>query len=91
MSVSTGLAERLNLGPRQVQRTIAELEKAGYVKREERHAPHKGKTSNAYDLSGLVARLQELEPEFRAAEEEAKRVRLQVTRPGFRPSSAKDE
>lgn len=79
------LAERLNLSPRQVQRIIAGLEQAGLVKRIERRKAHKGKTSNEYDLSGLVRRLKELEPEFRKAEEEAKKRRQEVTRPGLRP------
>jgi predicted transcriptional regulator len=66
------LADRLKLGPRQVQRYIAELEKAGLVQRLERSAPHRGKLSNAYDLSGLVQRLGEFEPDFRQVEEEVK-------------------
>ncbi len=78
------LGERLNLSARQVQRYIAELEEMGYVKRIERTAPHRGKLSNEYDLSGLVARLAELEPEFREVEEENKKRRREVTRPGLR-------
>jgi hypothetical protein len=78
------LSERVGLGPRQVQRCIAQLESAGYLQRVERIVPIKGKTSNEYDLTGLVARLQELEPEFRRADEEARRVRAEVRRPGFR-------
>lgn len=78
------LGERLKLGPRQVQRYIAELERANLVKRVERRAAHKGKLSNEYDLSGLVARLQELEPEFRKVEEDVKASRREVERPGGR-------
>lgn len=78
------LGERLGLGPRQVQRYIAELEAAGLVKRIERTARHRGKLSNEYDLSGLVERLKELEPEFRKVEEEVKSRRRAVTRPGLR-------
>ncbi|MGH7088520.1 MAG: helix-turn-helix domain-containing protein, partial [Stellaceae bacterium] len=69
------LADRLKLGPRQVQRYMADLEGAGLVRRIERRAPHKGKISNEYDLSGLVKRLAELEPEFRQVEEEVKASR----------------
>lgn len=76
------LSERLGIGPRQVQRYIAELEKAGLVTRIERRATHKGKLSNAYDLSGLVERLKALEPEFREVQEEAKARKRQVARPG---------
>ena len=78
------LGERLKLSPRQVQRYTAELEEAGLVRRVERVAAHRGKLSNEYDLSGLVARLKELEPEFRAVEEEIKARRRDVARPGIR-------
>jgi predicted transcriptional regulator len=78
------LADRLKLGPRQVQRYIAELEKAELVQRVERRAPHRGKMSNVYDLSGLVQRLGELEPDFRQVEEEVKANRRAVERPGGR-------
>ena len=78
------LGERLGLSPRQVQRYTAELEAAGLVKRIERTARHRGKLSNKYDLSGLVKRLKELEPEFREVEEEIKSRRRAVARPGLR-------
>ncbi len=78
------LGERLGLSPRQVQRYIADLEAAGLVQRVERTARHRGKLSNEYDLSGLVKRLKELEPEFREVEKEAKSRRREVARPGLR-------
>lgn len=70
----TTLGERLQLSPRQVQRYIAELEAAGFVKRIDRFASHKGRLSNHYDLSGLVAKLKRLEPEFREVENKRKQV-----------------
>lgn len=79
------LSERLGLSSRQVQRYIAELEEAGLVRRIERRAPHRGKLSNAYDLSGLVKRLKKLEPEFREVEKETKQLRRQVGRRGGIP------
>jgi hypothetical protein len=82
------LGERLKLGPRQVRRYLAELETAGLIKRVERRAAHRGKMSNVYDLSGLVNRLKELEPEFRQVEAEVKKKRRAVTRPGARLKSA---
>ncbi len=60
------------------------LHKMGLVTRIERTAPGRGKISNEYDLSGLVERLKELEPEFRAAKEEAKSKLKAVARPGLR-------
>ena len=76
------LAQRLNLSERQVQRLIAELEKAGLLRRIERHSPNKGRQSNEYDLSGLVERLQRLAPEFQQAVDEAKALRRQIARRG---------
>jgi len=70
----TALAERLALSPRQVQRHIADLEKAGFVQRIERRAQHRGKLTNAYDLAGLVEKLKKLEPEFREVQEMRRKV-----------------
>jgi hypothetical protein len=78
------LSERLGLSPRHIQRQMAELEEMGLLKRNERRNAVKGKLSNEYDLSGLVARLKELAPEVKAADEEAKKKRQAVARPGFR-------
>ena len=75
------LAERLGLSPRQVQRHVAELETAGIVRRTQRRLSHGGKTTNSYDLGGLVKRLRELEPEFREVEEKARAARRAVSRP----------
>ena len=85
------LGERLGLGPRQVQRHLAELEDAGLVRRIERRAAHRGKISNEYDLSGLVDRLRDLEPQFRKVEEDVKARRLEVARPGVRRPPKKAE
>lgn len=82
------LAERLNLSDRQVQRHIADLEAAGFVRRIERIAPHRGKISNEYDLSGLVEKLKALEPEFREVAEETRARKKEVARPGFRRRSS---
>jgi len=76
------LSLRLGIGPRQIQRHIANLEKAGLVQRIERQAARKGKLSNAYDLSGLVEKLKNLEPEFREAAEKTKEIRRDVSKPG---------
>lgn len=76
------LAERLGLSARQVQRHIADLETAGFVKRIPRKAPHRGKLTNEYDLSGLVDKLRKLAPEFKKVNEETKELRRQVKRRG---------
>jgi len=77
-----GLSERLGLSERQLQRHIAELEKAGFVQRIERFANHNGKQTNFYDLSGLVEKLQKLEPEFREVQEKTKAMKKGVERRG---------
>lgn len=78
------LSARLGLSPRQIQRRIAELEQAGLIKRIERRAVHRGKLSNAYDLSGLVKKLAEIEPDFRAVSDETEALKKDVVKPGFR-------
>lgn len=78
------LAQRLGLSERQVQRYIAELEEAGFVKRIERRASHRGKISNEYDLQGLVDKLAKLEPEFREVADDARAARKAVVQPGLR-------
>jgi len=63
------IARRMNKSPRQIQRILTQLEKAGHIKRIERFLGHKAQTSNAYSLDGLVKKLIALEPEFRKAVE----------------------
>ncbi len=58
------IAERMGVSAKTVQRHIAAMEQAGLVERVARTRPGRGRTSNEYDLSGLVGKLQELEPEF---------------------------
>jgi hypothetical protein len=60
------LAQRIGIGERQLQRQIAQMEKIGYLQRVER-VTGRGKRPNSYDLSGLVARLKALAPEFAKA------------------------
>jgi len=78
------LGARVCLSPRQVQRQMKQLEDMGLVKRVARTAAHQGKLSNEYDLSGLVTRLKELEPQFRAVKEAARSQSREVARPRWR-------
>jgi len=68
------LGERLDLSARQVARYIDGLETAGFLTKEKRIVKGRGRVSNAYDLSGLVAKLAKLEPEFRELSEMKRRV-----------------
>jgi hypothetical protein len=64
------IARRLGKSERMIQRYLTQLETAKLIKRVPRFKSHKGQTSNGYDLSGLVAKLAELEPEFTKAAEQ---------------------
>lgn len=75
------IADRMGMSERQIQRHIVELEGHGLVERIFRTRPGRGKTSNEYDLSGLVKRLKELEPEFTKTREENRKNRTNVTLP----------
>jgi predicted transcriptional regulator len=67
------IADRIGLKEKQVQRLVRDLEQRGYIKRQTRMSPH-GQTSNAYNLSGLVQKLKELEPEFAQAADAKRKV-----------------
>lgn len=72
------IADRIGLSTKQVQRHIRSLEELKLVKRIERFKAGGRKTSNQYDLSGLVARLKEIAPEVA----EGKRLKAAATKPG---------
>lgn len=50
----TSIARTLDVDPRTVQRSIAKLEKQGYIQRKARRASVGDNLPNFYDLSGLV-------------------------------------
>ena len=68
------IARRMNKSPRQVQRYLTELEKAGMIRRISRYSGKKAQINNAYSLEGLIKKLKALEPEF-SKEMEQKRLR----------------
>jgi len=72
------IGERVGLSAKQVQRHVKALEARGLVKRTPRFVPGRGQLSNIYDLTGLVAKLQNLEPEIT----QARRIKAGATRPG---------
>lgn len=82
------LADRIGLTPKQIQRHIKVLEQKGLVQRIPRVIKGRGKTSNEYDLSGLVKKLKDIEPDFT----EAKRLKHAAARPGgLRAAMKKDD
>ena len=55
----TTLSSRTGLSTRQVQRALSGLEKKRYLRRVERYTAGRGRTSNSYDLKGLVSELEQ--------------------------------
>lgn len=82
------IAHRLDMSARQVQRHIAALEKAGYVRRRERKAVNRGQLSNFYEFDGLVAVLKRIEPEVAQAFAESRQRIRAATGRGVKPRSA---
>jgi len=72
------IAGRVGLSTKQVQRHIKVLEEKGLVRRIPRVLKTQGKTSNEYDLSGLVKKLKAIEPDFR----QAKKLQKAAASPG---------
>lgn len=60
------IAQRVGLSTRQVQRHVQRLEELKLVKRKNRYRAGL-RTSNEYDLSGLVAKLAAIEPDIAKA------------------------
>lgn len=75
------IAERMGREPRSIQRYLKKLEDKGLVRRVARYRPGKGQGPNGYELDGLVARLQALEPEFRKVVEQNRIRRRRVEAP----------
>jgi DNA-binding HxlR family transcriptional regulator len=81
------LAERIGCKPKTIQTNIRALEKAGLVAREMRKTAAGDWDSNIYHLTGLVGRVQKLEPEFaeaRRKRREAQEANKQVETPVHR-------
>jgi len=72
------IAQRIGLSAKQVQRHVKRLEELKLVQRRERYRSGGSRTTNEYDLSGLVAKLKAIEPEFA----EVKRLKAAVTKAG---------
>lgn len=71
------LAERVGLSTKQVQRHIVQLEMQKLVVRKERFSRGR-RTTNEYDLTGLVKKLKQIEPDIA----KAKRIKAAATKAG---------
>jgi len=78
------MAERLGVSQKTIQRSLAALQREGLIVSEWRYRAGGGQTSNQYDLSPLVAKLEEIAATIKTADEEAKRLKRAATRPGLK-------
>lgn len=79
------IAQRLQVGEKTVQRSVARLESGGLLKRNPRYNPKtRGRTSNEYDLSPLVSALKVIATDMVKADKEAKQVKKQAEQPGWK-------
>ena len=72
----------LDVTPRTVQRRIAAMEAAEFIRREERRIPGKGSRTNLYHLDGLIKAARPYAKE--KLQERARREQEDKTRPGRR-------
>ena len=73
------IAAAINVAPRTVQRHIAAMERANFIRRQQRRLPGKGSKTNVYHFDGLIAAAlpfakEKLAEKKRRAEEDTKRV-----------------
>ncbi|MDN7998158.1 helix-turn-helix domain-containing protein [Burkholderia multivorans] len=76
-SIAT-VAERIDLTPKQVQRTVNALVEKGLITRIHRTLPSGGKTSNQYKFDGLIVKLKQIEPDF----EKVRKMKKAAGKPG---------
>lgn len=75
------LATRVGLKERQLRRILRELEDGGFLARSRRTLLRGGQTSNYFDLTGLVQKVQALEPDYRKAAAEARKRKTESETP----------
>lgn len=82
------IAARMDKSPKTVQRYLKALEDAGLIRRIERFEANKGQTSNEYDLSCLVKKLEVIAAEEAKVAEENKARATSVERRNSRRGGA---
>ena len=75
------IAGRMGKHPRTVQSYLTSLESKGFIKRIQRYKLNKGQDANAYDLSLLNGKLEEIAPEFKKVSDQNKLRRRRVEKP----------
>lgn len=82
------LATRIGVTEKTIQINIRLLERKGFLKRIQRKAAAGDWNSNIYDLTGLVAKIQSLEPQFAAEKKKRKAAREALEKPAWLASKA---
>ena len=72
------IARRMGKSERMVQRHLTSLEDKGFITRMTRNKLHKGQDANGFNLSGLLAKLTAIAPEFEKAADQNKRRRAKT-------------
>lgn len=75
------IADRIGINPKTVQNNIRQMEQAGLVRREIRKTGAGDYNSNIYHLDGLVAKVQEMEPDFAKVREQRRRSKALTEKP----------
>ena len=84
------IAERLKVSLKTVQRAMVRLEQGNMIQRKPRfHKNTGGRTSNEYDLTPLVARLEPIAADMIQAAKEGKKLKKKAERPGLKARSRK--
>jgi hypothetical protein len=84
------LATRIGVTEKTIQNNIRALELAGLIQRQMRRTAAGDWNSNIYDLDGLIAKVQDLEPEFAAEKKQRKEAKAALTTPVGRRPQAKN-
>lgn len=78
------IADRLGVSTKTVQRAVVKLKDQGLLRRNDRYHKTGGRTSNEYDLTPLVERLQIIAADMEKAAQKAKATKKAAERPGLR-------
>lgn len=78
------LAERLGVSQKTIQRSLKRLQDEKLIISEARRSTSGGQTSNRYDLSPLVKRLETIVADMKQAVLDAEAAKRAATRPGLR-------
>lgn len=79
------LAKCIKVHPRTVQRRVAKLEAAGFIKRIRRDHPERGRQSNEYDFAGLIKQLVPMAEQYLAQRAQRQKENKDRLTPASRP------